>query len=114
MGMIKSDFLEQILEIVGEEVEVYKSLSLMREGGSGEIILAIGLGELCTCEGGSPLAQLFGFIEESADMGQGDILSFGGDKDNLQVFICRDGQELEYSKEDILEWATGEDSPTGE
>lgn len=114
MGMIKSDFLEQILEIVEDKVASFRVITIARDKQTGDALVVFGVENPVLCGAESPLAQLFGFIEESADMGQGDILSFTGDKDNLRVIIRRDGQDLEYSKEDILGWATGEDSPTGE
>lgn len=115
MGMIKSEFLEQILESVEEELATHKSIALAREEKTGRVSVVFGVHtHQFMSWGDSPLALLFGFIEESADMGQGDILSFGGDKENIRVFIRRDDQEIEYSKDDILGWASGEDSPTGE
>lgn len=109
MGMIKSEFLEQILEAVEYGVASFRVITIARDKQTGDVLVAFGVGNPAPCGVESSLAQLFGFVEESADMGQGDILSFGGDKDSLQVFIRRDGQDLEYSKDDILGWADGDD-----
>lgn len=108
MGMIKSDFIEQVLESAEDKVASFRVITMARDKQTGDALVSFGVENPVTCGAESPLAWLFGFIEESADMGQGDILSFAGDKDNLRVIIRRDGQDLEYSKEDILAW-TGDD-----
>lgn len=104
-GVMQADEFSWIMENAGEVVgkSLNSRLSAVRDF-TGEILIKVGFGKYEQGTTGSPMGQLFTFLEREYDLGIGDSIAFIRGSDGVDLWTFRDDVAMKIEPSDVDGW----------